>query len=117
MTVAVWASLGEIFKCFKDEGMVSCNNVEGNWLLDGTDENQYKPVVTRAMQAMRKLRVLKPITNIQQNKDYLCWVVPYGSVALSLGQGWTRPTDDFVCVRFSFIWSNCEGLYKTADKP
>lgn len=43
MTVAVWASLGEIFRCFKDVGMVlSCSNGDGNRVLDGIDENQYK---------------------------------------------------------------------------
>lgn len=58
---------------------------------------------------MSKLRVLEPITNIQQNKDYLCLVVPYGNVALSLGQGWTRLADDFV-MREIFVVEQLRGL-------
>lgn len=46
MTVAVWASLGEIFRCFKDVGMVSCSNGDGNRVLDGIDEIQYKEIVS-----------------------------------------------------------------------
>lgn len=74
MTVAVWASLGETFRCFKDVGMVSCSNGDGNRDLDGIDEIQYKEIVTRAMQAISKLRTVKPITNIQQNKDCISWI-------------------------------------------
>lgn len=55
MTVAVWASLGEIFRCFKDVGMVSCSNGDGNRVLDGIDEIQYKEIV-------------------KQNKDCISWI-------------------------------------------